>query len=212
MKAKIDYTLYLVTDRTRMRAETLEEAVIQAVRGSCTIVQLREKETSSLEFYETALRIREITRRHHVPLIVNDRVDIALAADAEGVHIGQRDLPVRTVRKLIGADKLLGVSVSTLKEAINAAENGADYLGVGAMYPTGTKTDAELVSMEELGKIRSAVSIPIVVIGGINKKTVPAFAGTGINGLAVVSAVISQDDIAGAAGELIQLFRRNGHA
>lgn len=212
MKAKIDYTLYLVTDRTLMRAETLEEAVIQAVRGGCTIVQLREKETSSLEFYETALRIREITRRHHVPLIVNDRLDIALAADAEGVHIGQRDLPVRTVRKLIGADKLLGVSVSTLKEAINAAENGADYLGVGAMYPTGTKTDAELVSMEELGKIRSAVSIPIVVIGGINKKTVPAFAGTGINGLAVVSAVISQDDIAGAAGELIQLFRRNGHA
>lgn len=212
MKIKADYTLYLVTDRTLMYTKTLEEAVIQAVHGGCTMVQLREKDASSLEFYEIALRIRDITRQSNIPLIINDRVDIALAVDADGIHIGQSDLPAGMVRKLIGGDKLLGVSVSTREAAKKAVQDGADYLGVGAMYPTGTKTEAELVTMEELRRIRSAVSIPIVVIGGINKKTVPSFAGTGIDGLAVVSALISQEDIAGAADELIQLFRRSKNA
>ncbi|HWQ74168.1 MAG TPA: thiamine phosphate synthase [Syntrophomonas sp.] len=212
MRSDVDYTLYLVTDRELMSTETLEEAVRQAISGGCTIIQLREKSASSLEFYQTALRIREITMAQHVPLIINDRVDIAIAADADGVHIGQGDLPAHIVRRLIGGGKLIGVSVSTAEEAVKAAEDGADYIGVGAMYPTGTKSDARLVTMEELKRIRNAVSIPIVVIGGINKKTVPDFAGTGIDGLAVVSAVISQEDIAGASRELVKQFRSGRHA
>ena len=207
----MDYTLYLVTDRTLMSTPTLEEAVKQAVAGGCTMVQLREKALSSMEFYETALRVKAITEACKVPLIINDRVDIALAVNADGVHIGQSDLPARVVRRLIG-DKIMGVSASSTVEAALAAADGADYLGVGAMYPTGTKTDAALVTMAELQKICNAVTIPIVVIGGINTKTVPDFAGTGIDGLAVVSAVIAQPDIAGAARKLIQLFRGEQYA
>mgnify|MGYP000859425743 CR=1 FL=1 len=206
MRSDVDYTLYLVTDRELMSTKTLEKAVEQGILGGCTIIQLREKEASSRDFYQTALRIRTITEKHRVPLIINDRVDIALAADADGVHIGQSDLPARVVRKLIGS-RIMGVSVSTVEEAVKAAADGADYLGVGAMYLTGTKADAKLVSTEELKKIRSAVSIPMVVIGGINKKTVPDFAGTGIDGLAVVSAVIAQRDIAESARELVMIFK-----
>ncbi|MGE4483700.1 MAG: thiamine phosphate synthase [Oscillospiraceae bacterium] len=207
MKSETDYTLYLVTDRDLMSTDTLEEAAVKAISGGCTMVQLREKTASSQEFYLTALSIKSITEASHVPLIINDRVDIALAVDADGVHVGQGDLPARIVRKLIGKDKLLGVSVSTADEAVTAMKDGADYIGVGAMYPTDTKTDTRLVSKDELKRIRKAVSIPIVVIGGINKNTVHDFAGTGIDGLAVVSAVISQTDIAGAAEELKTLFR-----
>lgn len=211
MKPNVDYTLYLVTDQSLLGKRTLEEAVEQAISGGCTLVQLREKELSSRDFYETALRVRAITKKCQVPLIVNDRVDIALAAEADGVHVGQSDLPAKRVRKLIG-DRILGVSVATLREAIQAVEDGADYLGVGAMYPTGTKTDAAIVSMEELGRIRGAVSLPIVVIGGINAKTIPDFLGMGIDGLAVVSAILAQPDIEGAARELIERFRSIQHA
>ncbi len=207
----MDYTLYLVTDRALMSTPTLEEAVKQAVAGGCTMIQLREKALSSMEFYETALRVKAITEACKVPLIINDRVDIALAVNADGVHIGQSDLPARVVRRLIG-DKIMGVSASSTAEAVLAVADGADYLGVGAMYPTGTKTDAALVTMAELQKIRRAVAVPIVVIGGINVKTVPDFAGAGIDGLAVVSAVIAQPDIAGAARKLKQLFRGEQYA
>lgn len=141
-----------------------------------------------------------------LPLLINDRVDLALAVEAVGVHVGQSDLPARVVRRLIGKDKILGVSVSTLQEAIKAEEDGADYLGVGAMFATGTKTDAVLVTMNELKKIRAAVSVPIVVIGGINKTTIPQFVDTGIDGIAVISALIAEKDIALAARQLKKLF------
>lgn len=202
MKPEIDYSLYLVTDRRLMSTPTLEEAVEQAIAGGATLVQLREKAASSLEFYQMAERIKHITDKHHVPLIINDRVDIALAVHAAGVHIGQRDLPARSVRSIIGTDKILGVSASTRLEAIRAQEDGADYLGVGALFPTGTKTDAEFVSMEELKKIREAVSLPIIGIGGINEKNLSLLNGIGIDGIAVVSALISAKDIAGKAKEL----------
>lgn len=206
MKPEIDYTLYLVTDRELMSTPTIEEAVEQAIIGGCTLIQLREKTADSLEFYKTALAVKKITDSYGVPLIVNDRADIALAAGADGVHIGQSDLPAAAVRRILGPDKILGVSASSLKEAVRAAADGADYLGVGAMYPTGTKTDAEIVTIDELKAIRKAVSIPIVVIGGINQRTVSNFTDCGIDGLAVVSAVIAQPDIAGAAKELKGLF------
>ena len=201
-----DYTLYLVTDRQLMSCDSLTEAVEQAILGGCTMIQLREKELPSLEFYNQAVAVKQVTERYHIPLIINDRIDIAMAVQATGVHIGQHDLPAATVRKVIGENMLLGVSASSIAEAIQAQQDGADYLGVGAMFPTGTKTDADSVSMEELQKIRAAVSLPIVVIGGINKGNAGRFKPMGIDGLAVVSAIIAQSDIKAAAAELKDLF------
>lgn len=207
---KQDYTLYLVTDRALMSTATLTEAVEQAILGGCTMVQLREKELSSLEFYRQAMEIKQITDQYHVPLIINDRIDIAMAVKADGVHIGQSDIPAAVARKLIGADMLLGVSAASVKEALQAEKDGADYLGVGAMFPTGTKTDADLVSMEELQIIRQAVKLPIVAIGGINKENASLFHSTGIDGLAIVSAIIAQPDIRKAAAEIKELFCGEG--
>lgn len=206
MKPEIDYTLYLVTDRTLMSSATLTEAVKEAVKGGCTLVQLREKTLSSNEFYQTAVEIRKITTQLKVPLIINDRVDIALAVDAEGVHIGQDDLPAQQVRRLIGPGKIMGVSASNLQEALDARDAGADYLGVGAMYATGTKSDAAITTVETLKHICKAVDLPVVAIGGLNRETIPNLAGTGIDGLAVVSAVIAQKDPTKAAKELKSLF------
>lgn len=209
-----DYTLYLVTDRQLMSCDSLTEAVEQAILGGCTMIQLREKELSSLEFYNQAVAVKQITDKYHIPLIINDRIDIAMAVQATGVHIGQHDLPAAAVRKVIGENMLLGVSASSLAEAIQAQQDGADYLGVGAMFPTVTKTDADSVSMEELQKIRAAVSLPIVVIGGINKGNAGRFKPMEIDGLAVVSAIIAQSDIKAAAEELKDLFcgkeKKNG--
>ena len=209
-----DYTLYLVTDRQLMSCDSLTEAVEQAILGGCTMIQLREKELSSLEFYNQAVAVKQVTDKYHIPLIINDRIDIAMAVQATGVHIGQHDLPAAAVRKVIGENMLLGVSASSIAEAIQAQQDGADYLGVGAMFPTGTKTDADSVSMEELQKIRAAVSLPIVVIGGINKGNAGRFKPMGIDGLAVVSAIIAQSDIKAASAELKDLFcgkeKKNG--
>lgn len=206
MKPQVDYSLCLVTDRALMSAASVEQSVEQALRGGCTLVQLREKDASSRAFYDTARAVHAVTRRFGVPLIINDRVDIALAVEAEGGHVGQGDLPAAEVRRLLGPDRILGVSASSLAEAQAAVRDGADYLGVGAMYATGTKTDAGLVSMEELAAIRAAVRLPIVVIGGINQKTAGNFAGTGIDGLAVVSAIVGRPDIEAAAREMKALF------
>lgn len=203
---KQDFSLYLVTDRRLMSTQTLTEAVEQAILGGCTMVQLREKDSSSLEFYEQAQEVKRITDRYEVPLIINDRVDIALAVEAAGVHIGQSDLPVPDVRRLIGMEMLLGVSVSSSEEAGKAMEDGADYLGVGAMFPTGTKTDANAVSMEELQRIRRMTNLPIVVIGGINQEKARLFRPMGIDGLAVVSAIIGQPDIRKAASQMKEAF------
>ena len=203
---KPDYSLYLVTDRMRMSTRTLGEAVEQAVIGGCTLVQLREKDISALDFYALALEIKKITDRYGIPLIINDRIDIAMAVGAAGVHIGQQDIPADIARKVIGKDMLLGVSVGSATEALDAVKAGADYLGVGAMFPTGTKPDAGFVSMEELGRIRKAVDIPIVVIGGISRENAMLFRPMGVDGLAVVSAVIAQPDIKASAADLKSLF------
>ncbi len=208
MRFKVDYSLYLVTDRKLMSMVSLEEAVEQAILGGVSLVQLREKQASTWEFYQIALKVKSVTDRYRVPLIINDRVDIALAVDSCGVHVGQQDLPVVKTRELLGNHKIVGVSVSCLKEAEKAQADGADYLGVGAMFTTDTKTDAHTVSIKELKRIRSAVSLPIVVIGGINKDTISCFMGLGVDGIAVVSAIISASDIKAAAKELTKLFRQ----
>ncbi len=208
MKSKIDYTLYLVTDRDWMSTATLEEAVEQAILGGCTLVQLREKTASSLEFYKNALSVKVITDKYNVPLIINDRVDIALAIDAAGVHVGQSDLPATIIRKILGNDKIIGVSANSVDMAIKARQEGADYIGVGALYSTSTKTDVNVICKEELIRIRKAVTIPIVGIGGINKENAVNLAATGIDGIAIVTAVLAQKDIANAAKELIGVFKQ----
>jgi len=207
MKPKIDYTLYLVTDRDLMSTKTLEEAVEQAILGGCKLIQLREKSASSLEFYKNALSVKALTDKYNVPLIINDRVDIALAIDAAGVHVGQSDLPATLVRKIIGIDKIIGVSANSVAMAIKAQQDGADYIGVGALYSTNTKTDVNVICKGELLKIRKAVTLPIVGIGGINKENAGNLTDTGIDGIAVVSAVIAQKDITQATKELIEIFK-----
>lgn len=206
MKKNIDYTLYLCTDRELMSSATIEESVELAIKGGVTVVQIREKNCSSREFFELAVSVKKITDKYGVPLIINDRADIAAAVDADGVHIGQSDMPVAAVRKIIGSDKIIGVSAARFEEAVKAQEEGANYLGVGAMYATNTKTDARPVTMEELKKIRSAVDIPIVCIGGINMDTLWNFKNIGIDGLAVVSSIIAKEDVEGAAREMYQAF------
>lgn len=189
-----------------MSTRTLGEAVEQAAAGGCTVVQLREKEIPSLDFYVLASEMKKITDSYGIPLIINDRIDIAMAVGAAGVHIGQKDIPADIARKVIGKEMLLGVSAGSAEEAVNAVKAGADYLGVGAMFPTETKPDAGFVSMEELGRIRREVDIPIVVIGGIGRENAKLFKPMGIDGLAVVSAVIAESDIKKSASTLRSLF------
>lgn len=201
-KKKINYTLYLVTDREIMSCATVEESVERAIAGGASIVQLREKSCGSREFYELARRVKKITSARGVPLIINDRLDICLAADADGVHLGQKDIPCSVARKILGADKLIGVSAALPEEAIQAELDGADYLGVGAVFTTSTKSDTRPVTPDIIRQIRASVSIPFVAIGGINSGNISRLYGLGINGAAVVSAVVAQNDIEAAAREM----------
>ncbi len=201
-KKKINYTLYLVTDREIMSCATVEESVERAIAGGASIVQLREKSCGSREFYELARRVKKITSARGVPLIINDRLDICLAADADGVHLGQKDIPCSVARKILGADKLIGVSAALPEEAIQAELDGADYLGVGAVFTTSTKSDTRPVTPDIIRRIRASVNIPFVAIGGINSGNISRLYGLGINGAAVVSAVVAQNDIEAAAREM----------
>ncbi len=206
-KENIDYSLYLCTDRGLMSSATIEEAVEQAILGGTGVIQLREKDMDAGDFVRMAESVKQITEKYQVPLIINDRIDVALAVGADGVHVGQRDIPAKMVREMIGPDMLLGVSATTVEEAVQAVADGADYLGVGAMFATNTKDDAKIVTIEELKRIREAVSVPIVVIGGINMQTLEQFKGYGIDGLAVVSAVMAAQDVKQAVKDLITAFR-----
>lgn len=213
MHNRADYRLYLVTDRHCLQQQTLEQAVEQAILGGVTLVQLREKAIASKEFYERALRIKAICHHYNVPLLINDRVDIALAVEADGVHIGQSDLPCGVVRQILGKDKIIGVSARTAQQAIQAQADGADYLGVGAMFATSTKQDAQTVTIASLTQIRQAVTLPIVAIGGINHTTLPALqqslraADTSIDGVAVVSAILGQEDVKLASKQLKEMIK-----
>lgn len=189
-KCDVDYSLYLVTDRAMAAGRSLGDMVASAVAGGCTVVQIREKEAGTGAFYERALRLKAVTDALQVPLIVNDRVDIMLAVGAAGVHLGQSDLPADVARQIIGPKKILGVSAQTLEEAQKAERDGADYLGVGAVFSTTTKRDAEAVTLEMLRSICQAVHIPVVAIGGVSRKTISVLAGTGIRGVAVVSDIM----------------------
>lgn len=201
----IDYSLYLCTDRNF--APDIEKAVALAISGGVTIVQLREKNCGGKEFFELGVRLKKITAAKNIPLIVNDRLDIAQAIDAAGVHVGQTDLPCKIARKILGAEKIIGVSVSSVDQALQAEIDGANYLGVGAMFATSTKSDAKIVSLDTLKKIRAAVKIPIVAIGGINLETVAQIKTTKIDGMAVVSAILAAENPQLAARDLLNLWR-----
>ena len=199
---KIDYTLYLCTDSGLMSSATVEESVERAVLGGCSVVQLREKEASSLELFRLAERVKRVTDKYGVPLIINDRLDICQAVDAAGVHLGQSDLPCAEARRILGAEKIIGVSAATPEEAAKAQADGADYLGVGAVFPTATKTNTRKVTPEIIRGIRQTVTIPFVVIGGVNAENITRLYGLGIDGAAVISAVIAQPDITAAAEKM----------
>lgn len=198
-KKDVDYTLYLVTDREIMSAESIEKAVSDALDGGGTVLQLREKNCSSREFYEIALSLKKICEKKNVPLIINDRADICMAADCDGVHIGKKDIPAVEVRKIIGKDKIMGVSASTVEAAIKAEKDGADYIGVGAVFSTSTKTDTTPVSIKTLAEIKERINIPVVAIGGIKEDNISCLKDTGIDGAAVVSAVFAKENIFDAA-------------
>lgn len=204
----IDYTLYLVTDRRMPKERHLEEVVEKAIQGGVTLVQLREKSGDTGILYERAVALKKVTDAYHLPLIIDDRIDIMLACDAAGVHVGQSDMPAKIARKLIGPDKILGVSAATLEEALKAEADGADYLGVGAMYPTATKKDADFTSLETLKKIKDRVHIPVVAIGGINETTIPDFKGSTIDGFAIVSAIMASSEPGKAAKDLKDLIKK----
>lgn len=202
----MDYTLYVCTDRELMSSPSMEESVESALWGGASVIQLRDKHASGRQMYETALALKAVTDRFGVPLIINDRVDIAMAVDAAGVHLGQSDMPLKAARHLLGGHKLIGVSAARVEEACEAEQGGADYLGVGAVFTTGTKDNTRPVSRELLMQIRDAVKIPMVAIGGITAENVLKLRGTGINGIAVVSAVVAQPDVTEAAQRMRRLF------
>lgn len=200
--------LYAVTDRTWLNAETLYEQVEKAINGGATIVQLREKNLDEESFLNEALEIQKLCRKYDIPFVINDNVEIAKKINADGVHVGQSDMEAVNVRAILGNDKILGVSAQTVEQALLAEKQGADYLGVGAVFPTGSKADADDVSYETLKAICEAVSIPVVAIGGISASNVSALKDSGVSGIAVISAIFAAQDIESATKRLKELAEK----
>ena len=197
-----DLLLYAVTDRHWLNGRTLVDVVKESLDGGVTMIQLREKSLDEGKFLEEAKELQALCRERHVPFIVNDNVDIAKAMDADGVHVGQSDMEALDVRAKLGPDKIIGVSAHTVEEALLAEKQGADYLGVGAVFPTSSKSDVGEMSYETLKAICKAVSIPVVAIGGISGENVGKLAGSGICGVAVISAIYAAKDVKAAAADL----------
>lgn len=200
-----DASLYFITDSTGLCEEEFLYRVEQALKGGVTLLQIREKDKTTREYISLADKVHQIVKRYKVPLIVDDRVDVAMAIDAEGVHLGQSDMPVDTARKILGNDKIIGATAKTVPQALEAYRNGADYLGVGAIYPTTTKVKTVLTSTETLDKICKAVPIPVNAIGGLNRDNIDILKGIDIAGICVVSAIMKADDPQMAAKELKEI-------
>lgn len=206
--AEEDLLLYAVTDRSWLKGKTLYEQVEQALQGGATFIQLREKELDEARFMEEAVEIQKLCRRYQVPFVINDNVDIALAMGADGVHVGQEDMEAGEVRRKLGPDKIIGVSAHSVEEALRAEACGADYLGVGAVFSTTSKSNVRELPYETLKAICEAVRIPVVAIGGIGKENIMQLEGSGICGVAVISAIFAQPDIPAAARELLTLSEK----
>ena len=199
---KKDLLVYAVTDRHWLNGRTLYEVVKESLDGGVTFLQLREKDLDDENFLKEAIELKELCKEYKVPFVINDNVDIAIKMDADGVHVGQSDMEAGDVRAKLGPDKIIGVSAQTVEQAVLAEQRGADYLGVGAVFPTGSKDDADDVSHETLKAICEAVSIPVVAIGGITLENTPQLKDSGICGVAVISAIYAQDDIRKASEDL----------
>lgn len=204
-KSDIDYTLYLCTDRSCLGDRDFYETIRNAILGGCSVVQLREKNIETREYIKIAEKVRKMTRELSVPLIINDRVDVCMAVDADGVHLGQEDMEVSMARKLLGQNKIIGCSAHNLTEAKKAFEDGADYLGVGAIFLTSTKKNTVDTSIEALQEICGKIKLPVVAIGGIKEENVHLLAQTKISGIAVVSAIMAKEDSEMAAKKLREL-------
>lgn len=204
----LDTTLYFITDSTGFSEEEFLSRVEEACIGGADIVQLREKEKSTKDYLSLAVKVHGVTEKYGIPLIIDDRVDIALACGAEGVHVGQSDMPVHLARKLLGPKKIVGATTKTVPQAIEAYSQGADYLGVGAIYPTTTKVRTVITSVETLREIVSAVPINVNAIGGLNKDNIGVLKGSGIDGICVVSAIMKAESPKIAAQELKLAFER----
>lgn len=202
---KEDLLLYAVTDRSWLCGETLYDQVEKALKGGATFIQLREKDLDREKFLKEAKELKVLCKQYGVPFVINDDVEIAMEADADGVHVGQSDMEAGDVRKKLGPDKIIGVSAQTVEQAVLAEKRGADYLGTGAVFPTGSKADAEEVSRETLEVICRAVNIPVIAIGGISAQNVLELSGSGICGIAVISAVFAQPEIESATRRLKEL-------
>lgn len=207
-KKEVSYRLYICTDSGLMSSASVEESVAAAVRGGATVVQLREKNASTRELYELAKKVKAVTDSYGVPLLINDRIDIALAVGADGVHLGQSDMPCTVARRLLGEGSIIGITAPTVELAERARDEGADYIGVGAMFATSTKSDAKPNTRENLARIRGAVDIPIVIIGGVKRSNVLKFAGMGIDGAAVISDIIGDKDPENSAREMREILKR----
>ena len=207
---QFDPGLYFITDSTFCGEEEFLQRVEKALQGGATLLQLREKDKSAREYLELAEKVHAISQKYHVPLIIDDRVDVALAVDAEGVHVGTSDMPVGMARRLMGEKKIVGATAKTVARAKEAYEEGADYLGVGAIYPTTTKVKTVLTSVETLLDICKAVPIPVNAIGGLNKDNIDILAGIPIAGICAVSAIMKAEDPKKAAGELKERARELG--
>lgn len=205
---EIDTTLYFITDSTGFTEEEFLRRTEEALKGGVTLLQLREKDKTTREYIDIAKKVHKLTLKYNVPLIIDDRVDIALAIDAEGVHVGQSDMPVSIARKLMGIDKFVGATTKTVPQALEAYEQGADYLGVGAIYPTTTKVKTIITSTETLSDICNAVPIPVNAIGGLNKSNVNILEGINISGICVVSAIMKADNPK-AEAEILHHLARN---
>lgn len=198
-------TLYAVTDRAWVGRQSLYEQVEAALRGGATCVQLREKDLDEEAFLAEAMELAPLCKRYGVPFFINDNVDIAIACHADGVHVGQADMKAADVRAKVGPDMMIGVSAHTVEEALEAVANGADCLGVGAMFSTSTKADADVLTWETLRDICAAVEVPVVAIGGIHKGNIMSLSGSGVDGVALVSAIFGAEDIEKACRELLAL-------
>ncbi len=205
----IDYSLYLVTDRGLSRGRTTQHIVEAALRGGVTCVQLREKTCSTREFIIQALSIKDHLKRHNVPLIINDRIDIAQAVNADGVHLGQSDMTIELAKAILKDSMIIGISAESLKDAVQAEKDGADYIGVSPIYATPTKTDtAPPLGLEGLREMRKSVKIPLVGIGGLNRENAGEVIKNGADGVAVVSAIVAADDPEKAARELSKIVEQ----
>ena len=205
---KKDMLLYAVTDRSWLNGKTLYEEVHEAIMGGATMIQLREKDLDEESFLAEAKQIKELCARYNIPLIINDNIDVALKIDADGVHVGQDHMNVLNVRKLLGPNKIIGVSAHNVKEAVAAVNAGADYLGSGAVFLTGSKNDVSILEKRVLKEICETVDVPVTAIGGINEKNIIKLTGTGISGVAVISAIFASDNITKKTKELKELAER----